>query len=362
VYKFYNELFFNEIIENTGIKTAFKSLADTSIYERYMLNTAQFSAAKSVSEAQMMQAMVFDENGVVKSFYQFSEDVNEVVDISQQTWLRVEYETCRRSAAAGEKFSRMQGDSDLYPFWVYKGVMDSRERPEHVEMEGRVFQIGDPDGDACFPPIDWNCRCIGEPTDGQYLDENKLTPQTGAQARQLLEDNVDEQFRYNPAVQGPMPNKHSYFQTLPNANGGNAELFNRPTPSKDGPELTGLGAKGMVHLLNIVHDWKQEYHTDGHGDIIFQNEGTLANVTLPAAAIHLISKHSAGFENIPDTIEHPDEIWSRWEDANQQRVVMRTYILFGKTSYVVSTRDGIIIDAAACSNGALNKFRKGILL
>lgn len=329
-----------------------------------MANTAQFSAAKNLSETQMMQQQVFRPDGVLKGYAEYSKDVNAIVDIQQQTWLRVEYETCRRQAGAIEQFTRMQKDADLYPYWVYKGVMDSRERPEHVEMENRVFQIGDPDSDACFPPLDWNCRCKGEPIDGRYLEENGIRPATREQAAQYLKDNVDPQFRFNPAVQGPMPNDHSYFQVLPNANAGDAGLFGLP-PAKDqggDKNLTGLSAKGMHYLVQTVHGWRNRYHTDTRGNIVFQNQELITNIRLNDSALHAISKHTRGFENIPDAVQKPSEVWTKWENVGNQRTVLRAYLLFGRTSYAVLTRDGQITDAFAFSNGSENKLRNGLII
>ena len=350
------------MIENSGIRVTFDAFRDTKTAERFLLNTAQFSAAKSAAEAKMMQTQLFDQDGKLKGFDRYSKDVQSVIDVQQQTWLRVEYETCRRETIAGDKFQRMRDDSDLYPYWVYRGVMDSRERPEHVELEGRVFQIGDPDSDACFPPNDWNCRCKGDPVDGRYLDQNKVSPTGPGEAKALLSKYVDPQFQYNPA-NGPMPDDHSYFQTFPNANSGNAGLFGAPPPDEDGRELTGLAAaKGMTHFVNVISRWQRDYHVDNRHNLVFQNKKTLTNVRLSTGILHEISKHSRGFQNIPQAIISPTEIWSKWEDPGEQRRVLRAYILMGRISYVVMTLDGQVLDAFAVPNKAINKYRTGVIL
>lgn len=124
-----------------------------------------------------------------------------------------------------------------------------------------------------------------------------------------------------------------------------------------------LEAKGMHYLLEVVNDWKKEYHTNKKGDIVFQNKKTMANVVLTDGAIHKISNHSRGFENIPETIQKPDEIWALWENPKKQTVVLRNYISFSPSgSYIVQTRDGIITDAFAVTNVGSNKYRKGVLL
>jgi len=361
VYQKYNEYFFENIIEETSIKAAFNALKDTSLIERFMLNAAQFSAAKSAAEAKLMQVEVFGKDGVVRTYPEFEKAAKQITDISQKTWLRVEYESQRRQCVMGEQFRQMMEDKDLYPYWIYKGVMDDRERPEHVELEGKVFRIGEPEGDDCFPPGDWNCRCEGEAVDDDYLDEKGLKPVSREEAKQLLEENVDEQFRSNPAIDGTMPSTGSYFEVLGSANDANAGMFGLDDIESDS-ELEGLAAKGLHHLLEVVHEWRKNEPVNKAGDIIFQHKPTLTNVRFTNNSLHTVQQHSRGFENIPATIKAPDEVWASWQDPGRQRVVLRNYIKFGKTSYVVQTRDGVIVDAFAESKRGANKYRKGVIV
>lgn|GEM_PF-2349639 len=324
----------------------------------------QFSAAKSAAEAKTLQSLVYDEDKKIKSPSKFNKEAKEVTDIFQETWLRVERDICVRSSVQGERFRSMMEDSDLYPYWIYKGVMDDREREEHVELEGQIFKIGDPAGDACFPPDDWNCRCSGDELDDDELANRKVN--TNSEAKQLLDEHVDEQFRYNPAEQGMFPNdKHSYFEVLGNANKANAELFDEGDIESD-ESLTGLGAiikaaTGLHYFIETVNEWKEKYETNKSGDVIFQNKQTLTNIRFTANSLHEVQKHSRGFENIPKTVQRPDEIWMSWKDAENQKVVLRNYIKFGKTCYIVQTQDGVIVDAFAISKKAANKYRKGVI-
>lgn len=345
-----------------GVKFSFESFRDTGLFERFMNNTAQFSAAKSYSEAKLMQNEVFDGKRL-RSFPEFSKAASEITDISQKTWLRTEYDTCRKNAIAGSKFAQMQADADLYPYWIYKGRMDGRERPDHVAMEKKVFRIGDPAGDSCFPPNDWNCRCVGDPIDGMYLEENKLRAQTHAESKETLERDVDPQFRYNAAIQGPVPNEHSYFDVFRSANAGDASVFGMGKLGNEGKELTGLDAGiSMRYLMDVVHEWRQKYYVDPKHFIVFQNNATYANVRLSDGVISKIIKHGRGMQNLPDTIMAPDEIWASWEDEDTQRVVLRNYLKIGRICYMVKTRDGRVTDAFALSRDHANKYRRGVIV
>jgi hypothetical protein len=360
VYEQYNEYFFENIIAETGIKAAFNTLADTSLFERFMLNAAQFSAAKSVATAKLIQAEIFDKGGKVRTFPEFKKKAEKITKISNETWLRVEYESARQQAVATDQYMRMYADRDLYPYWVYRGRMDSRERPDHVALEGKVFRIGSKYGDMIFHPADWNCRCTGEPVDDDYLKENNLRESSEAEAKDLMEKHVDQQFQRSP-VAGTLPNTGSYFEAMKNANQGSTALFGLDNIQSD-THLEGLAAKGLHQLVEIVTDWRNEYPTNKAGDIIFQYKPTYTNVRFTSNSLHEIQKNARGFENIPDTVKSPDEVWSSWEDASEQLVTLRNYLKFGSISYVVQTRDGVVTNAFAVSNRGAQKFRKGVIL
>jgi hypothetical protein len=74
--------------------------------------------------------------------------------------------------------------------------------------------------------------------------------------------------------------------------------------------------------------------------------------------------HLRGFENLPDTIEKANEVWSYWENPKVQRVVIRNYILIGEKSdnFVVTTRDGVVEDTNFVTNSRLDNYRKGVIL
>ena len=364
IYNEYKKYFFNQVLEHTPLKTVFTEYRETGVYERYMLNLAQFSAAKNAAEAAIMQTELFAPGGKLKSFQRFKKDIADldIVHIENEVHMRVEYETCRRNVISGTQWARMEENADLYPYWIWEGVLDRRERPEHVAMEGKVFRIGDPYGDKMFPPSGWNCRCRGVPIDDMYLQEKHFRPSTPAEAKKLMEENVPANFRYNAAKQGPLPNDHSYFQVLPNANAANANMFGLGSLEDGKKHLLTLAGKGLAYVVELVHGWRRDHHVDNRHNIVFQNKATYTNVRLTETAIHDISKYPGGMDQLPAAIQHPTEIWSQWDDVQDQRVVLRTYIKMGSTPYVVTTRDGKVDNAFAISKQQVDNFRKGVIL
>jgi hypothetical protein len=339
----------------------FEAFKDTSVYERYMQNAYQFSAARNADVAKEMQAAVFDSEGTVKSFSKFKKDAEQITNIENEVHLRQNYEVCRKSAVMGERWRQIESVKKYYPYWVYRGQMDGRERDEHVALEGKVYRVGDPEGDSVFPPNGWGpCRCDGVSIDGNEIEEQNLKVQTTEEAKADLEENVDKQFRFNPAHQGMLPK-----EGITNGNIWKADDYGLSKPSAETtPEglSTRIGlASGLHQIVAIVEGWKHNYKTEDNGDIIFQNKDTFTNIVFNNVSIHNIQKHPRGFEGLPNTLQDADEIWGTWGDE-KQKVVLRNYITFGeKVSYIAQTKDGVVVDAFAVSNGSLDKFRKGII-
>lgn len=48
---------------------------------------------------------------------------------------------------------------DFVPAYQFSAILDSRVRPNHANMDGRVFERGDPIWARWWPPVGFNCRC-----------------------------------------------------------------------------------------------------------------------------------------------------------------------------------------------------------
>lgn len=117
----------------------------------------------------------------------------------------------------------------------------------------------------------------------------------------------------------------------------------------------------LKQQIEIVSDWRKEFHVNNEGDVVFQNKEFLMNVRFTDNTLHYIQKKPQGMENIPKAIREPDEIWGQWENVKNQVEVLMNYILVeGKQGYIVQTRKGIIENAFLTRN--VNKYRVGLIL
>jgi hypothetical protein len=257
--------------------------------------------------------------------------------------LRTEYDTAVKQAVQGDLFRRYREDKDLYPYWRYLETTSKHPRQEHLRLVGRVFKIGDPIGDKLLPTNGFNCSCSSE---------NISDPEEVSKGEDYIND-VSPQFRFNPSDQGILPKEsHSYFEVLKSANSGKPEMFGYTRSGR----VPKTKLKGLHNFVKTVNDWRGDHHTNRNGDIIFQNKDTWANVKFDNHSLNNIQNHAEGFDQLPTTIENPDEIWSLWVDPEKQMSVNRVYI---KGEYAVLTTDGVVKDAYL---GDVHQYRKGILI
>lgn len=64
-----------------------------------------------------------------------------------------------RSAFMAGRYQQLMATRYTHPFWMYVGIEDSRIRPTHKAMSGRVFRWDNPVWRTWYPPNGMNCRC-----------------------------------------------------------------------------------------------------------------------------------------------------------------------------------------------------------
>lgn len=123
------------------------------------------------------------------------------------------------------KYKRMTepGVKALRPYWQYDAVNDSKTRPSHLAMDGRVFMADDPIWDTWFPPNGFKCRCTVKTLSKRQMEQRGLTVETEAPRAARLEDgrfvNIlpDPQFDTNPAKVRYQPDLTGYPEPLKKA-------------------------------------------------------------------------------------------------------------------------------------------------
>ncbi len=88
----------------------------------------------------------------------------------------------------------------VFQWLQYNAIMDSRVRPEHAAMNGKVFRRDDPIWKTWMPPNGYNCRCSVTPVSELDRKAEGLNVSTSAPKIDGNEVRPDPGFRTNPAA------------------------------------------------------------------------------------------------------------------------------------------------------------------
>jgi SPP1 gp7 family putative phage head morphogenesis protein len=108
------------------------------------------------------------------------EDLGEETKRDLARRIRTIFRTNSQSALMVGRYHRIKEVSNDRPWWQYVAVMDSRTRPEHARLNGKVFRHDDPFWRSFWPPNGYNCRCAARTLSDADLRRAGITPESSA--------------------------------------------------------------------------------------------------------------------------------------------------------------------------------------
>lgn len=93
------------------------------------------------------------------------------------------YTTNTATAFAAGQMARMLEVQEDFPFWQFSAVMDSRTRPAHAALHGKIFRVGD---FTFYPPLDFQCRCTAKLLTARQAGKHPRTAMPDADQRNEL--------------------------------------------------------------------------------------------------------------------------------------------------------------------------------
>lgn len=86
------------------------------------------------------------------------------------------YETNVSLAFGAGQMQKMLDLAGDFPYWKFSATLDSKTRPDHAALHGKIFKVGD---FTFFPPLSFRCRCTAIPLTarqaGKYLQSDMPT-------------------------------------------------------------------------------------------------------------------------------------------------------------------------------------------
>lgn len=155
----------------------------------------------------------------------------ETVQLGSPWRLETIYRTNLQTAYMAGRYKQQWADRFIEPFWQFVSVLDSKTRPAHAALNGKVFKATDPFWETHYPPLGFNCRCRVRGLSKADMDEQGLTLDT-AQGNTVIKNVVtqgkphpmagwrdpktnivhfpDPGFDYNPAKSSWIPDLGGY--------------------------------------------------------------------------------------------------------------------------------------------------------
>lgn len=156
----------NEATVNGLSQSSFTSHEDDFLHAIRHSNEV-FSAFKVHDMGQQMAARLIGDDGQLKPFSKWVEDVQGIASHHVGSWLRTEYNTAVNRAHNAADWKRFERDRDIYPNlrWMPTQSPDPEGSHQRYWEQKLTLPVEHPFWDRHHPGDRWNCKCSLEQTD-----------------------------------------------------------------------------------------------------------------------------------------------------------------------------------------------------
>lgn len=293
-------------------------------------NLYQFSAAKSLVQAELLRDMILDDKGDIKPFNQYRDEVLKINKNYNVRYLNAEYNNTVAGTQMAVKWKNLEHIGAEY--LEYRTAGDDRVRQSHKDLDGVVLHINSPVWNRIYPPNDWACRCIVVPADKPVgLPPEKTDDKLiGKEAKKIVTNPIfDNNIGKSSKI---FIDGHPYFKTA----GGDINELNAiknygfQSFEKIMMNASKYPAPLHIDTINDYYTWwndvQKKYGTGKDLDfvltdklgskILFDGRDAKNKKAADFFKDHILRKKEGRHEyaaNLIDIIQNPDEVWCRIE-------------------------------------------------
>ncbi len=147
--------------------------------------------AKGDELTTVMQAIqkAIDEGTTLEDFKRDCADIFEKRGWTGKKAWRIDniFRTNIQTAYNVGRYKQMMAVVDSRPYWRYSAINDSRTRPTHAALNGKVFRADDPFWDTWYPPNGFRCRCGVTTLSDREMRRDGLRAETDDPTGKLIE-------------------------------------------------------------------------------------------------------------------------------------------------------------------------------
>ncbi len=149
---------------------------DYDFVQALKTNTDVLAAFKTHRQQNDIASLMLDENGKLKPFDRFRQDVEGVIGKYNRNWLRTEYNTAVIRARHAARWKDFERDADLFPNlkWL-ESTSPNPDKVVHIRFWNRIWAMVDPFWKSHYPGDRWNCKCGITNTDEPVTNNDDLS-------------------------------------------------------------------------------------------------------------------------------------------------------------------------------------------
>ena len=178
-----------------------------------------FSGLKTHTQLTEARSKLKDEQGNIRPYYQFEQDILKLNNTYNRNYLEAEYQFAVQSAQSAANWANLQTDTSRY--WLeYRTAGDERVRQSHAALAGICLPKDDAFWTEYYPPNGWRCRCTA--VEVLARENTKSNPETAKKAGEAATTQIGksgknklEMFRFNPGQEKKVfPPNNTYTQVV----------------------------------------------------------------------------------------------------------------------------------------------------